>query len=173
MSYSIRLATESDATSIIEIIEKARDFLHEQGLSQWQNGYPNLASIQEDIANKQSYILVDDDLVAGTFCLCFGQEPTYAKIYDGSWLSDQPYATIHRVAVNQSLRGKGIASLLLQEAEVLAKQHDVRAIRVDTHLGNIPMQKLLQKNGFTVCGRIFLTQQKNSEDERIAFEKIL
>lgn len=173
MPYSVRLAQESDASNIMEIIESAREFLRTQGLSQWQNGYPNLSTIQSDIDKQQSYVLLDDERIVGTFCLCFGAEPTYAKIYDGAWSSSMPYATIHRVAVDQSLRGKGLASLLLQQASVLVSQNGVGFIRVDTHPSNLPMQKLLQKNGFIKCGTIYLSPQKTTDDERVAFEKIL
>lgn len=40
-------------------------------------------------------------------------------------------------------------------------------IRIDTHRNNIPMQKTLIKNGYRVCGTIYL----ENGDERIAFQK--
>ena len=42
-------------------------------------------------------------------------------------------------------------------------------LRIDTHRDNIPMQKLLEKNGFVQCGIIHLS----NGDERIAYEKVV
>ncbi|MDY5094645.1 MAG: GNAT family N-acetyltransferase, partial [Faecalimonas umbilicata] len=39
-------------------------------------------------------------------------------------------------------------------------------IRVDTHEANLPMQRLLEKNGFVKCGKI----QVADGTERIAFQ---
>ena len=35
-------------------------FLHDQGIDQWQNQYPNLESLNLDMQKKGSYVLVDE-----------------------------------------------------------------------------------------------------------------
>ncbi|HNZ83431.1 MAG TPA: GNAT family N-acetyltransferase, partial [Sedimentibacter sp.] len=42
-----------------------------------------------------------------------------------------------------------------------------RNLKIDTHRDNIPMQNLLNKNGFIRCGIIYL----ENGDERIAYQK--
>ena len=41
-------------------------------------------------------------------------------------------------------------------------------LRIDTHRDNIPMQKVLKRNGFEYCGIIYL----ENGDERLAYQKI-
>ena len=47
------------------------------------------------------------------------------------------------------------------------------SIRIDTHEGNLPMQRALEKSGFARCGTIFLKGGAEDGDPRIAFEKLL
>ena len=44
-----------------------------------------------------------------------------------------------------------------------------RRVRVDTHEGNIPMRKMLEKNGFEYCGTIHLLDGQ----PRVAYEKLV
>lgn len=48
-SVYMRRAHEEDIKSIVSIINNARYYLKEQGLSQWQSGYPNQDTIEEDL----------------------------------------------------------------------------------------------------------------------------
>ena len=45
-----RLAEEKDMVRVITLINQAKQFLAQQNVDQWQNGYPNAASIQEDFS---------------------------------------------------------------------------------------------------------------------------
>ena len=81
-------------------------------------------------------------------------------IKDGAWLNDRPYGVVHRVAC--ASRGRGLASHCLNWCF-----EQWGNIRIDTHRNNIPMQKMLEKNGFSRCGIIFV----EAGPERIAFQK--
>lgn len=80
------------------------------------------------------------------FALFDGEDPTYKQI-DGSWLNDEPYVTIHRLA------GDGQTHGLFQCAANYAKTVS-RNVRLDTHADNLIMQSLIQKYDFTPCGTI-------------------
>ena len=84
----------------------------------------------------------------------------YEKIYEGSWNSCAPYGVIHRIAVKY--RGRGIADFCFSECIKIAG-----SIRIDTHVGNLPMRGMLEKNGFKYCGTIYL----NDGQSRCAYEK--
>ena len=88
-----------------------------------------------------------------------GDDPTYAEI-DGAWLSDRPYATIHRVASDGTHRGVF--------AEVMAFAMAMQPhLRIDTHAQNLPMQRQIERFGFRYCGVI---QCRNGA--RMAFERV-
>ena len=162
-------ANLKDVNEIMDIIKKAQIHFKNQGINQWQNNYPNHQIIKDDIEDNNSYILKQDQVIIGTASVSFDGEETYETIYNGQWLSHDKYAVIHRMAVDFNRRGTGVASIFLKEIENLCIHNEVYSIKVDTHRENIPMQKLLLKNGYKECGIIYL----KDKNERIAFEKIL
>lgn len=162
-----RKSTKADVLKIMEIIQEAQGHLKKSGINQWQNNYPNNDVIESDILKNESYVLIDNDKIAGTFALSFKDDKSYATIYEGEWLNHGKHSTIHRVAIGESFRGQGLASKIINFATELSINNNVDSIRVDTHKDNIAMQRLLEKNNFKYCGIIYL----EDKSPRIAFEK--
>lgn len=75
-----RLAEEKDMVRVITLINQAKQFLAQQNVEQWQNGYPNAASIQEDLQKQNGYVLCLDGTVVGYACISFDGEPCYADL---------------------------------------------------------------------------------------------
>ncbi len=166
----IRKTKLEDIESILTIVEAGRTYLASLGSVQWQNGYPNRASFEEDIKNGESYVLVDDDRdhVLGCMALSFREEKTY-NVIDGAWLTNEAYGVIHRIAIDSSQKGKGLAEKFLEFSERKAIDNNVFSIKIDTHEKNSSMIKLIEKNDFKYCGVIIV----NDGTQRVAFEKIL
>ena len=169
ISLEFRKAFESDANSIMSIINQAQGYFKKQGIDQWQDNYPNYETVYNDINNNYGYVLLKDNTVIGTVAVSFDGEKTYEHIYNGKWISDNKYAVIHRMAVNSKYKRAGLASSIIENVEKICLEKDVYSIRIDTHKENLAMQKLLKKNGFKYCGIIYL----EDGSERIAFEKNL
>lgn len=163
---TVRLATAADIQSVLQVISDAKIKMRRSGnMNQWTDGYPSRAAIDADIARGVGYVCVADDeagAIGGYFAMIEGEEPTYNKIYEGRWLNDAPYVTIHRIA-----SGNGAVNVFGAMMEVAAAR--TRNIRIDTHRDNRIMQHVLEKFGFTYCGIIYLL----SGDERLAFQKEL
>lgn len=164
-----RKAKETDLNKILNLIVQAQLYFKENGINQWQNGYPNINSITNDIQNDYCYVLEKDNLIVGSVAVIFDIEKTYNEIYEGNWKSNQEYVVIHRLVVESNHKGKGLASEILRNIEELSLQREIHSIKVDTHKDNTSMQKLLYKNGFEYCGIIYLEDNY----QRIAFEKII
>jgi ribosomal protein S18 acetylase RimI-like enzyme len=164
----IRYATLNDLDTIMHLVNQAKSYFKSHDIDQWQDGYPNEESFKDDIKKNHSYVLVDQDHVIGTMYFALEQEPTYDVIKNGKWLTDTTYGVVHRVIVDESYKGHGLAKLLLEYAEDQAKAQQVKSIRMDTHQDNKSMQRFMKKNGFIYCGEISV-----SNAPRIAFEKIL
>ena len=160
---NIRLAQIDDLNKILTIYESARKFMHEVGNpNQWGATNPPQARTLEDIATQKLHIVTENEEILGVFFFDIADDLTYAKIYDGQWLNDKPYGVIHRIAVSDAARGRGIAGFCFDYAFSKCKN-----LKIDTHTDNIPMQKALAKHGFIKCGTIFLA----NGDTRIAFQK--
>lgn len=166
----IGLAKEQDMPAIMEIIHQAQEYFRSQGIDQWQNNYPNEVVIRRDIELGESYVLTEEGQVIGTFMASFRGEPAYEKIYDGQWLTDGPYGVIHRVAVDNRVKGRGYAGEIIRfmERQCLERDNPVGSLRGDTHEQNRSMQRMFLKNGYRLCGTIYLADGSR----RLAFEKI-
>ncbi|MDK2770974.1 MAG: GNAT family N-acetyltransferase, partial [Flavobacterium sp.] len=61
--YIFRKAVIEDKNSIWNIIKQAILRRKADGSNQWQDGYPNLQTIENDIAKKIGFVLVDDETI--------------------------------------------------------------------------------------------------------------
>ncbi len=156
----IRNSTLADLDAIQTIYAHAREKMKKNGNPhQWANASPKYEDVLYDIIHLNSYIIEEKDHICGVFSLLFGVDPTYLKI-EGQWLNNHPYATIHRIASDNTQKG------ILKTAIDYAFRF-VSDVRIDTHKDNKIMRKALQQYGFTYCGIIYL---KNKEP-RLAYHK--
>ena len=163
----IRKTIESDLNRIMDIYRFAREFMEKNGNpNQWGlNNWPPIDLIRSDIKEGNSYVCTNDEgKVIGTFYYIYGKdiEPTYHKIENGKWISDEPYGVVHRIAGDGS--EKGIGAFCINWAYEKCKY-----LRIDTHEDNIVMQNLVKKLGFEYCGIIYV---RDGKDPRLAYEKI-
>ena len=168
---TIRKTEEKDTAAVLAVYEDARQYFFHNGIPQWQNGTPNLETLQEDMRRGYSYVLEENGRIIGTACIIEESDPDYLSISGGAWLNDEPYVSVHRTAVANDAKGKGVGSWFFAEAERYARARGYRNLRVDTHPDNHSMQRLIEKNGFTACGRIYIPRENNGP--RIAYQKVL
>jgi len=169
-----RLATSSDLDRIMEIIADAQCFLKENGVDQWQNGYPTRESYEQDISESACHVFIVESKIAGVISIFFETEESYNLVEDGSWLTgDAPYAVFHRAAVSRDYRGMGIAGIMLSYAENMAIEHSITSLRGDTHHDNKAMRGLLEKRGFVHCGTIYIDGVISEQTKRVCYEKLL
>ena len=160
---NIRKVQIRDVDAIMNIYASAREFMRASGNpNQWGDGYPSRELIEADINSELLYMVEDEGEIIACFFFKVGEDPTYARIYEGEWIDGGEYGVIHRIAVKYN--GRGIIARVFEFCSGIS-----RSIRIDTHRDNIPMQRALEKNGFTRCGIIYLL----SGDERIAYQRIL
>lgn len=150
-----------------EIIREARQYLKDQGIDQWQKEYPNRASIEKDVENGNGYVLAERGRIIGYVCISFDGEEAYEALR-GAWKSNQPYAVVHRLAVDNAHKGKGLASLLFFHMEEQCRARGIHSIRIDTDMDNQAMKHLLGKNRYSYCGVITF-----DNSDKLAFEKLV
>lgn len=165
----LRLARREDVPEIARLYDLARAALKDAGVNQWQDGYPNGEDALADIQAGRGYVLTEDGRVVGFACLAFGVEHTYDVIEQGSWLGQGEYGFLHRVAVDPETKGRGAAGLFFDELKRQARERGVRIIRGDTHRDNMPMQRVMAKNGLELRGIIHV----EDGTQRLAYECIL
>ena len=162
-----RKASSNDTHQILSIINQAKLYFKKQGINQWQDGYPDINIIAKDIQQGESYVLEIEHKIIATAMITTKKETSYKNIEEGQWLQHGSYMVIHRMAIDTRYKGKNIALAFIKKAILL--HPGVKAIRIDTHENNLPMQRFLEKNGFQYCGIIYLA----GKDKRKAYEKLL
>jgi N-acetylglutamate synthase-like GNAT family acetyltransferase len=162
-----RKATSSDAERIWEIIQQAKAQMRKLNSKQWQDGYPAPANIDNDIKHGYGYVLCSEDCVIAYGAVIFDGESAYEAI-DGQWLTNEPYVVVHRLAVADEAKQRGIATEFMHRVEELSCGKGIYSFRVDTNFDNHYMLRMLSNLGFSYCGEV-----KYNQGLRRAYEKML
>lgn len=167
MDFHFRKATIHDIDSVWKVLQDAILRRKADGSNQWQDGYPNLDVIANDVARGAGYVLEAAGEIAGYIASLINDEPEYANL-KGKWLSNGDFVVFHRLAVASGFVGKGVAKELFLQVERFAKENNIRSIKADTNFDNAAMLHLFEKTGYTYCGKVYFRGS-----ERLAFEKLL
>lgn len=165
---SFRKASIDDLDLVLDIYNDAINKFEIEKTFQWTKGFPpNEDSFRSDLINNDIFVCLDNEKVIGVMTCILTGEDDYLEI-DGEWLNDEPYLTIHRIAVSKEYYGKGIGYSLISYAKEFALKNKLNNIRIDTHELNLDMRKMLERNGFIRCGIIKLRNKNN--DLRDAYQ---
>jgi ribosomal protein S18 acetylase RimI-like enzyme len=149
----IRLTTDEDLGAMMALLRRAVPLMRAAGNLQWDENYPNEAVLQRDIGLRQLWIAEIGSDIAGFAAITMDQEPDYAQV---GWDIHEPAIVVHRLAVDPAFRGAGVASSLMQKAELIAVERAVFVMRVDTNTQNKATQRLFPKLGYHLVGEISL-----------------
>lgn len=175
----LRKTREDEIDAAYEVIEQARRRIALLGIDQWQNGSPNRGHLVSDVRRGEAYVVEDDGVLVGNAMLTCCEESCYNEIDGPGWLTscdpgEPGYLVVHRFAVADDALGKGVAKLMLSEAEAMARKLGKESVRIDTHEGNVPMRTLLKRCGYTECGTVILDLADNESTlERLGYEKLV
>ena len=167
MNYHFRKATTSEITHIWIILQQAIALRKADGSDQWQDGYPNLEVIQNDIDKNAGFVLTEDDTIIGYSAVLINDEPAYEKI-EGQWLTKDDFIVVHRIAISESHLGKGLAKKLLGFIEEFAISNNIYSIKADTNFDNFAMMGIFEKLSYDYCGEVHFRGSA-----RKAYEKVL
>lgn len=162
-----RQAVKEDGGRIWQIIQQAKDQMRRLGSQQWQDGYPSPETIANDLALGIGYVLCEAAHVIAYGSIIFDGEPAYEMI-EGKWMDDEPYVVVHRLAIADEMKQRGIATLFMKKVESLSLRKGINRFRVDTNFDNHYMHKMLERLGFAYCGEI-----EYNRGSRMAYEKKL
>lgn len=167
LNMTFRLAIQKDISEIWTILQDAIQRRRSDGSQQWQDGYPNLAVVHQDIASQIGYVLSDGKNIVGYLVLVIDDEPAYQEI-EGNWLSNGSFVVFHRMAIAKEALGKGFAQQMIRHAEDFALSRNIHSVRFDTNFDNGSVLHIGKKMGYSYCGEVLMR-----EKPRKAFEKII
>lgn len=158
----IRKTKLEELDKVMEIYARARTFMAEHNNpNQWKNNKPTKEQIESDILAQKHFVCVENGEIAAVFYFANEVDPTYVNIYEGTWLNEEEYSVVHRIASAGTVKGAG--SFCMNWAASQCEN-----LKIDTHKDNYVMQNMLKKCGFTHCGTIYL----EDGEPRLGFHKI-
>ncbi len=166
-NYKFKKAKLSQISQIWTILLQAIQRRKQDGSNQWQDGYPNVEIIQDDIKNGYGYVLQNDETIIGYCAIMINDEPEYEKII-GKWLTNDNFVVFHRVAIAHDYLGKGLAKIIIQNIEKFALNNQIYSVKADTNFDNLAMLNIFEKSGYHNCGEVYF---RNTP--RKAYEKVL
>ena len=175
----LRRALRSDLDRIMEVLDEGRASLAALGIDQWQGQYPHREHIEQDIDRGENVVIVDDEgRIVATAAVGILNAEEYHELKDGEWLIEaqgEPFrcVVVQRIAVSTACTKSGLATRIMSYAFDYAREASCKSVRVNTHPGNIPMQRVLEKQGYTRCGTITMDHVEGSTPERYAYEKLV
>ena len=148
MNYS--KATKEQTKEVFSVFSAAVNHMEQQGIHQWDEIYPDLPTISEDIAKNQMYIGMIDNNIA----VCFVLSEEYDEEYkNGKWQwPNSKFCVIHRLCVNPQFQNQGIATKTMEYIEKVCKEAGYDSIRLDCFTQNPYSRKLYEKAGYSVVG---------------------
>lgn len=147
----IRKATENDIEKIMQVVEHAVREMQTYNNIQWDEHYPQRKDFLKDVENGELYVEAEIDMIKGFLCI---NDQAPEEYEDLNWASNEKYLVIHRLAVSEAYRKKGIATKLMHFAEELALKNGVQTIKSDTYSLNENMIALLKKHNYSFVGEM-------------------
>ena len=145
---------------IIALTKACGLHMRENGIDQWDENYPDRASIQKDLETKTLFAYRENDTILGIVVLNENQDEEYGEI-NWSTTDNDRNIVVHRLAVLPEHQGKGIARKIMDFAEEHARINAYDAIRLDTFSQNSRNQKFYTNRGYKDLGPVYLKYKKD------------
>ena len=157
MEIHVRPATERDLDAIERLYTDLNEYLEvHENHPKWRKGsYPLRCHAEEGLADGTLYVAEKDGEIAGTVIYLREQGEPY-KTVQWQLPFDVPVVVLHILAVHPAHQGAGVGKALMDHAEIVARQRGAQAVRLDTYVDNLPVSKLYEKCGYSLCGLVDL-----------------
>ena len=165
----IRKANLNDLRDIKKLTEACAKALQQQNIFQWNEHYPSLEKLKNDIEKQELYIFEEENMIISIIVLTSKMDDVYRNI---NWLSKTGNNLyVHRLATHPEFWGKGYARKMMDFAEEFAKNKNFTSIRLDTFSKNIRNQKFYEARGYTKLGDVYFPHK--NEHPFHCYEKLL
>ncbi|WP_339650106.1 GNAT family N-acetyltransferase [uncultured Salegentibacter sp.] len=165
----IRKANLNDLREIKKLTEACAKALQQQNIFQWNEHYPSLEKLKNDIEKQELYVFEKENRIIAIIVLTPNMDEVYHNI---NWLSKTGNNLyVHRLATHPEFWGKGYARKMMDFAEEFAKNKNFTSIRLDTFSKNIRNQKFYEARGYTKLGDVYFPHK--NEHPFHCYEKLL
>ncbi len=122
------------------------------GIDQWDEHYPARSDFEADWRSGSLYLCQLGERLVGCAVLNAEADPGYADVPWG--LHDAPIGIIHRLVIDPSWQGRGLATGVMRQLEERARAIGFRTLRLDAFSRNPGAVRLYEKLGYRRAGPI-------------------
>lgn len=150
-NFQIRLAAQEDTEGVIAFLKKIAQWMKNNRINQWQyllSGGDD-EEIKEAILHKETFILLEEGEIIGTFTLSSRQSEWDRHIFGIDPNSDSLY--LHRLAISPENMGRGLGTEIIEWIHKNAKA-EKEYIKLDCVSNNSKLNQFYKDNGFEYIG---------------------
>ncbi len=166
MTNNIIKAKESEIESVLKILNSCTNWLCSKGMNHWQGAHTE-DSVSKKIKEKEVYIIVHNNLFAGTITISTNP-PKYHNEEDQKFWKEPNGSAIYvsGLCVIPEYQNKGLAKKLLKFAEKEAKNRKMKYLRLDAVSNYVELTEFYLKRGYVLVGK-----RQIKDNESNFFEK--
>lgn len=130
------------------LIEKMRNHPYRP---KWIKGvYPSYDDIRRHCIDGSFFLAVQHEQILGAIAIVEGGDENHGQIPWTTSAVPEEISTLHLLAVEPEMQGRGIGFMLLKFAEDLCRHRGDTVIRLDTLPENAPGNRLYRKCGYSL-----------------------
>lgn len=146
-----QLAKPEDIPELTSLYKRVISDMDDSRIGIWDDVYP-FCMFQEDIDHKRLFVLLSSDRIIAAFSLCNTTEGEEMVNWN---IPASRYLYLDRLAVNPDMKGKGIGSAAVQEAERQAKAMKAEVLRLFVVDYNRPAVSLYRHFSFSQASGMY------------------
>ncbi len=142
-------ATKAQRQEILALYDSVRGV----GFCVWDESYPTMTEIEQDLNSDNLFVLVEGGRIAGALSVMPENEMDELgvwRVYDGT------HSEIARIVVSEDFRGRGLAGLMVERITEILRGRGKRAIHISAAKKNLPALATYKKRGFEIMGEKFM-----------------
>ena len=110
--------------------------------------YPSQDFLRKSIENGELYIGEENGEIISSMVVNHEYNDGYKKIQWSVQAEDSEILVVHALGVKRSFSGRGIAKQMVRKVMDMARNNQIKSIRLDVLEGNLPAEKAYMKIGF-------------------------
>ena len=156
-----------DLSDLMELYQACTLKMNQDGLYNWNESYPGLATITDDIETGSMFVYREGRII-GAMAINQHQPAEYKEI---AWADPSPeFMVVKRLAIDPEFQRKGIAKAMMVFAEEYASSNHFTSIRLDVYSISQAARLLYRKLNYKELGEFHFP---DIELAFIAMEKLI
>ncbi|MBE6049805.1 MAG: GNAT family N-acetyltransferase [Clostridium sp.] len=148
-----KLAEKKDIKKIFEMFQDAIKEMDRNNIPQWDELYPAIEDIKEDVENKQLYVAFDKESVVATYVI---NQECDEEYINGKWeFDDKSFYVLHRICVNPKYQKCGVGTRTVKCFEEHVRSLGGESVRLDVFTLNPYSLKMYDKLNYKKVGMVY------------------